>query len=129
MALGVRIGLAITGILIVLVGYSLYGILTKPEPPKASTSPTAERISDVPTKDGACHICEQFVLDRLLSPQSAEFGPWDQSQVIVREDGVYVVGGYVDHRNKYNVPVRTKYACAVRYRGNKEWGFVALETR
>lgn len=67
---------------------------------------------------GAELIARQFVCDHLKAPSTARF---DNEAAIPTESGMWLVRGEVTAKNPFGVPIRHRYAVAVRYKGNHTW--------
>jgi len=62
-------------------------------------------------------MSREFVKDRLKSPTSAVFPPFDDSDVMVRNaetDGYFVVVAYVDAANAFGAVLRRRYMCVLK---------------
>jgi len=66
---------------------------------------------------GAVSVCKEFVVGRLASPSSADFGGTSSSVVVTNR---YRVTGWVDSQNAFGAQVRSDFVCVVTYQPARE---------
>ena len=76
---------------------------------------------------GAFLICKQFVQEKLRSPTSATFPPYDEESVNPHVGGTYRVWSHVDSQNGFGAMVRTPYVCTVLPLGGTRYRLVDLK--
>jgi len=65
---------------------------------------------------------QQFIRERLESPDAADFGQQDPEECVTAfGNGKYRVTGWVDTREKSGDAVRLKFAVVVEYGGKIKW--------
>ena len=74
-----------------------------------------------PDKFDASMMAESFVRDHLKAPSTAKFARFSKDNVSRKENGDFVVLGYVDSQNSFGAMIRTHYVATVRYIGDKKW--------
>ena len=88
---------------------------------KSSTEIDAERRArDRGDKSSARVACEEFASRRLVAPLTASFSVAGSTEQVVEDlgDGHFRMGGIVDSKNLYGVPLRNFYACDVQSTGD-----------
>ena len=74
---------------------------------------------------GAQVMCENFVKDRLKSPDSADFS--NETTTMGVNDTLWEVSGDVDAENSFGASLRSHFTCVVRYTPADEyWHLVSL---
>lgn len=76
--------------------------------------PTGEESDEITSIDAQA-ACEEFILDRLKSPSSADFGSATSSRATTAAGEVFVVTGAVDADNAFGASIRNRYVCEVVY--------------
>jgi len=66
-------------------------------------------------KISACIMSHEFVKDKLVSPQSADFPLCSENYVNELGGDEYGVNSYVDGVNEFNAPLRQQYVCRLKY--------------
>lgn len=114
------IGIPVGGfILLLLIGWLVFGLGSDSTP----TDPVQEQ------RGWASSACIPYVLDRLRSPSSADFGVGNTT---IAGPDVYVVRTYVDADNAFSASIRTWFSCRIRYMGGEvtndsAWTLESLE--
>jgi hypothetical protein len=110
---------AIAFVLIALAGINLlsaiFGGGDKPEPPKVQQE-APKRASALEAK----MMCRQFVERSLKAPSTADFPFSDEFSAVGKDNGPYIVIGYVDAQNSFGAMLRTHFTCELHTDG-KEW--------
>lgn len=71
-------------------------------------------------------MMQQFVLEKLKSPGSAEFASVYDTKSEYAGDNVYIVKSYVDSQNSFGAKIRTNYIGKIKYVGEDKWELVEL---
>ena len=105
-------------------------IVIKTVEPTSVAIPTEDLNVDNPTL--ATIMCEEFVLDQLTSPFSAEFSGFLDEWPKVMPYGGDTTGrdwhvvDYVDSQNEFGAMIRNFYTCQISYVGNDQWKLLDL---
>lgn len=70
---------------------------------------------------GAINVCQQFVLDQLKAPATAQFTTPSQDAVTDLRGGKFRIVGGVDSQNSYSALIRNTYDCSVHWVGGTSW--------
>ena len=105
---GEWIAAAALGVLL-LVGYQACSGRSSPPAQSSSRSP-----SGTSNTHGAWAYMQQFVIERLKAPSSADFPFGGHRSVSPLGDGRYLVKSYVDSQNSFGAQIRTNFEGVVR---------------
>jgi len=71
-------------------------------------------------------VCQDFVLERLTAPATADFPTGYADFTSVLSDERFRVESYVDAENSFGAFIRTDFVCVVRYTGNGSYRLEGL---
>lgn len=103
---------ALTIILGVVLVFVILGIIFSGDPAGAAT----------PTPDanyGAYYTCRELSKDKLVSPKSAEYASFDNSNVEKTGESMFIVTTSVDSKNALGVDIRSSVICLISKDGDK----------
>lgn len=84
--------------------------------PVASSASSPAPISQEELVSGAWIVCKEHVVDRLKSPDSAEFPPYTSSDITTRVTGDVVgIVSWVEAENSLGARIRTPFSCSASY--------------
>lgn len=98
------------------------GLLLFP-PQRGPAAPTA---TYAPDEFDACVMAQQFVMEQLMSPSSAEFASCSNSDIRFLGDNRWSVESYVDSQNSFGAMIRTHYKATMLYVSDNRWRLEAL---
>ena len=81
------------------------------------------------SKASASVMAEEFVKEKLISPGSAKFQPFLDTDIQDLGSGRYKITSYVDSQNKLGALVRSNYVCTVKYAGGNKWLLEDLQVK
>ena len=77
----------------------------------------------------AMRICNDLIRKRLKSPSTADF-PWTPEKIEANpENGVYVIGSYVDSQNGFGATIRTRFECKLERDPQDGWDLLDMKVR
>ena len=90
----------------------------------STTSNTPAKASEV----DAWYACQDFILEELKAPSTAEFQKRDSKKVYKETENIFIVSMYVDAENSFGAMVRTDFECRLRYTDAGQWLLLSLTT-
>ena len=78
---------------------------------------------DKPSEVSAIFAAQEAVKAKLYAPATARFS---DIEYLPRNDGTWIVRGYVDAHNLFGALIRKRFYCTLRYIGNDKWEVVEV---